>query len=149
MGRKKNDGNGGAAILCIVILVVTTVWEFLLRNAYHGLLGYRAIILFAIWRIICSVIHNIHYDKFVSIYNPFFLLLIFGGFYFSSRYLLGRFIPVRLICGINWFEWFDKNYFWRKYISVKRQVLSAPFMMLSFTPYYVLYKNWKRRKEAY
>lgn len=131
----------------LTIIVVTSIWNYVLRGVYHGTLGFRLVIVFSVFRIIQSIIHNIHYDKFVSLYNPFFTLLIIGGYYMLNRTY--RYTHIFFTQGLEWFEWFKKDSSMRDIISWWQQLITFPCLLYSFFPYYILYKNIFDKKKNF
>lgn len=135
-----NDkGSGINFKFLITVIIIVSIWDYFLRGFYHGFLGFRLIIIYSSFRILHSIIHNIHYNHFVSIYNPFFILLIFGGYYMLNKTY--KYTHISLIQGLEWFEWFNQNGLSRKETSVLKQVITLPCFIYSCMPYYVLFKN--------
>ena len=140
MGKK--EGNG-SIVFILVMITITGIWNFFVRNAFHGYLGFRIVCVYALCKVIHSIIHDIHYQKFLTLRNPFFLLLLFGGYYILNRLSI-RLLSFRIIWGFDWFEWFTDS-FWREIESPLKHYLALPFFLLSFTPYYIIYYNIKHR----
>ena len=142
--RKKEGGIPGITVFSVVMITVVVLWNWILTQFYYGYLGYKMLFAYALCVSIYSLIHNIHYDRFRSIYNPFFLLCLSIGFK-VTRIICGKLgCPIGLVNGIQLLEWFDKESLYHEIVSPTRFVLRFPFMLLSFVPYYIFFKNIRK-----
>lgn len=141
MGKNK-ENNIGCVGFAFIVLIVTTIWDFILMKIYFGTLGLYLIMLYSIGKIIHSIIHNIHYDKFISLSNPFFLMLIYGGWF-----LLSFFTPISIIRGANWFTWFNPNSPTRQYVSTISQIIGFPCLIITSSSYYVLGRSLIKKED--
>lgn len=143
---KKNEKVGCTPFI-IVVVIVTGIWNFILRRAYYGQLGYMLLLGYSIIRIINSLIHNIHYEKFKTIYNPFFVCLLYGGLILVCRILTkmtGHIFP--MIVGPFWIfhlvRWVKDIHEWVNYIKY------IPGFIVSTSTYVVLILNLKKMRRS-
>lgn len=134
MGKKNDDSVLNPFL--IFILIFTTIWNLWLKSTFKGYFGFRLIITYSICMCCYSVIHNIHYGKFLSIYNPFFTLFVFGGYY-KLQWLARRYLGLFIIQG---FDWFSKEHSLSRLLCpLWKHNISFVFVIISFIPYVVLF----------
>lgn len=143
---KKNEKVGCTPFI-IVVVIVTGIWNFILRRAYYGQLGYMLLLGYSLIRIVNVFIHNIHYEKFKSIYNPFFVCLLYGSLFLVCRILAkltGHAFP--MIVGPSWFcymiRWVDDIHKWVDFI------IFIPGFIVSMSTYVVLFLNIRKARRV-
>lgn len=143
---KKNEKVGCTPFI-IVVVIVTGIWNFILRRAYYGQLEYMLLLGYSIVRVINALVHNIHYEKFRTIYNPFFVCLLYGGFIVAGRILTritGCIIPTMvgpywIFYAIDFVDDINEFIFFAKYI---------PGFILSMSTYVVLFLNIRKARRT-